>query len=100
MPDEPLPMTPAQKLASEQTGRPYRSCVASPLRNAGLAAGLTLKRVSEALGIQIGYLSQVEIGKSHPSLPMAFRMARFYGTTVDALFGPLLDETKDQSTLA
>ncbi|MDN7355629.1 helix-turn-helix transcriptional regulator [Acetobacter senegalensis] len=44
----------------------------------------------EALGTQLGVSRQtinaIEAGRYDPSLPLAFRFARFFGTSIEALF--------------
>lgn len=54
--------------------------------------GLTLKQAAPLFGISFGHLSQVELGKSPPSLEVAFTMARFYDRSVEHLFGHLVPD--------
>lgn len=50
------------------------------------AKRLTLAVASKAVGMSLGYLSQIERGKHKPSLAMAFRLAHFYGVKVDDIW--------------
>jgi putative transcriptional regulator len=41
-----------------------------------------------ALGVSRQTVISIESGRYLPSLPLAFRIARFFGTTVDKMFDP------------
>jgi putative transcriptional regulator len=41
-----------------------------------------------ALGVSRQTINAIETGRYLPSLPLAFGMARFFGTTVEELFHP------------
>jgi putative transcriptional regulator len=41
-----------------------------------------------ALGVSRQTINAIETGRYLPSLPLAFELARFFGTTVEALFHP------------
>jgi putative transcriptional regulator len=45
-----------------------------------------------ALGVSRQTVISIESGRYLPSLPLAFAIARFFGLTVDKMFGP--DEEK------
>ena len=56
------------------------------LKKYRIAARLKLQTVCTKIGISLGYLSQIERGQSLPALDVAFRLAKFYGTSVDAIW--------------
>ena len=56
------------------------------LRRMRLSHGLKLADVAEQTGIDIPRLSMLETGVQNPSDEAARALAKFYGTTVDALF--------------
>jgi transcriptional regulator with XRE-family HTH domain len=51
--------------------------------------GLDLARAACRLGLNPRYLRQLELGRRPLSLPLAERMARAYGCSVDDLVRPL-----------
>lgn len=59
----------------------------SPLRQARDLHGLSLREVAAEIGIAFSYLRSVERGESEPGVSVAIRLARFYETTVEELFG-------------
>jgi putative transcriptional regulator len=42
--------------------------------------------VAAALGVSRQTVIAIETGRYSPSLPLAFRIARFFGSTVDEMF--------------
>lgn len=58
----------------------------SNLKKARLETGLTMRVISQKLGITENYLYMLEIGVRTPSLSLAKKIAEFYNTTVDKLF--------------
>ncbi|MFC0081617.1 helix-turn-helix transcriptional regulator [Aciditerrimonas ferrireducens] len=56
------------------------------VREARLARGLSQADLAEALGVSRQTVISIERGRYLPSLPLAFRIARFFGSTVDAMF--------------
>ena len=46
-----------------------------------------------ALGVSRQTINAIETGRYLPSLPLAFELARFFGTTVEELFHPDGDVT-------
>jgi transcriptional regulator with XRE-family HTH domain len=44
--------------------------------------GLTLKQVSEATGLAIGHLSDMEHGRGNPALNILVQLAAFYGVAL------------------
>lgn len=75
-------MTPAARLA-EYVGKDRRGKHACTLQGKRKSLGLTLATVSAELGLSLGYLSKIELGRNLPHLPVAFRLARFYGCSVE-----------------
>jgi putative transcriptional regulator len=60
--------------------------VRNRVREARLARGLSQADLAEALGVSRQTVISIERGRYLPSLPLAFRIARFFGSTVDAMF--------------
>jgi transcriptional regulator with XRE-family HTH domain len=52
-----------------------------------LSLGLTQQVVSDAIGISMGCLSRLENGKRFPLFLQAYRLAVFYGCSLDYLAG-------------
>nr|WP_194719925.1 helix-turn-helix transcriptional regulator [Cellulosimicrobium arenosum] len=60
--------------------------------------GLTQADLAARVGVSRRTIISIEQGRFDPSLPLAFRLARAFGTTVDALFDPGDDEPGDDKT--
>jgi putative transcriptional regulator len=84
-------MSPAERLAAE-SGQPTTGD--TPVRVARRRLGLTLKQVAPRVGVSIGTVSQMELGDHCPSIHTALRLARFYGMTVEDLFGHLVPDER------
>lgn len=84
-------MKTASQIAGE-LGASRRDMVSSALRDLRLAYGLSLAAVANEIGISGSALSQIEVGRRNASVITALRLARFYETTVEDLFGPLADD--------
>lgn len=63
------------------------------LRQARLQADLSLREVARQLGVSASFVSQLENGKSQPSVATLFSMARLLGVSIDQLF-----DRQDQTT--
>lgn len=50
--------------------------------------GLSQAEVAGALGVSRQTVISLERGRYSPSLPLAFRIARYFDSTVDELFDP------------
>ena len=50
--------------------------------------GLSQAELASALGVSRQTVISIENGRYLPSLPLAFRIARFFGLAVDAMFDP------------
>jgi DNA-binding XRE family transcriptional regulator len=75
--DEPLPAEITEALlAGENPARVFRH-----------HRKMTLRNVSDAVGVTVPYLSQIETGKRRPSLLVARRLARALHVPVDMLVG-------------
>ena len=55
--------------------------------------GLSQAQVAAALGVSRQTVISIENGRYLPSLPLAFRIARFFGLPVDKMFEPDVEET-------
>ncbi|MFD1935333.1 MULTISPECIES: helix-turn-helix transcriptional regulator [Nonomuraea] len=53
------------------------------LRN---AAGLSQQALGERLGVSRQTINAIEQGRYDPSLPLAIRLARFFGRSVEEIF--------------
>lgn len=82
--------SPADRLASSKEGRRRgrgkKALWVVELRAQREARGLTLKDVAEAVRISIAYLSALELGHAEPSLSVAYRLALFYGSSVQHIW--------------
>ena len=50
--------------------------------------GLSQAALGEALGVSRQTINSIEVGKYDPSLPLAFAIARYFGTTIESVFTP------------
>jgi transcriptional regulator with XRE-family HTH domain len=57
------------------------------LREARLKQGLSLRSVAQSLGVSASLISQVEIGKTQPSVSTLYAMASHLGVSLDELVG-------------
>jgi putative transcriptional regulator len=55
-----------------------------PARRALL--GLSQGALGEALGVSRQTINSIEVGQYDPSLPLAMRLARFFGTRIEDVF--------------
>lgn len=56
------------------------------LREVRLASGLSLREVARQLGVSPSFVSQLENGKSQPSVATLYSMAQLLGVSIDELF--------------
>lgn len=56
------------------------------LKQARLHAGLSLREVARQLGVSPSFVSQMENGKSQPSVATLYSMASLLGVSIDVLF--------------
>ena len=66
--------------------------LAREVRAARQARGLTLAALSEAVGLDKGYLSKVERGRKAPSVATVLNLARALDVSVAQLFGEAVDD--------
>ncbi|MGP3534832.1 helix-turn-helix domain-containing protein [Microbacterium sp. RD1] len=59
----------------------------SRLRQARQQRGLSLRSVAQALGVSASLVSQVEIGKTQPSVSTLYALANHLGVSLDELLG-------------
>ena len=50
-----------------------------------MAAGLTQQQLADAVGVSSRTIISIETGRYNPSLLLAYRLARVFGTTVEEL---------------
>jgi putative transcriptional regulator len=55
--------------------------------------GLSQAEVAAALGVSRQTVISIENGRYLPSLPLAFRIARFFGMPIEKMFDPDGEET-------
>jgi putative transcriptional regulator len=60
--------------------------VRSEVRELRGALGLSQQALGQALGVSRQTINAIEQGRYDPSLPLAIRMARFFGRTVEEVF--------------
>jgi putative transcriptional regulator len=51
--------------------------------------------LGSALGVSRQTVIAIESGRYSPSLPLAFKIARFFGTTVDSMFDPEVEKVPE-----
>jgi transcriptional regulator with XRE-family HTH domain len=56
------------------------------LRKVRLATGMSLREVSRQLGVSPSFVSQLENGKSQPSVATLYSLAQLLGVSIDELF--------------
>lgn len=59
------------------------------LKELRTARGLTQQQLAEALAVSRQTVISIESGKYDPSLPLAFKIARYLDTTIEAVFIPV-----------
>ncbi len=64
------------------------------LRKLRLEKGLTLKELASEIGVTLAYISQIEKQQKTPSLPIAFKLANFFGVSIEDLFPQYKNTTK------
>ena len=65
----------------------FRKALAGRLREARMAAGLTQEQVARLAGTTRHYISNLEHGRTLPSVPMLARIAEAVGASLDRLVG-------------
>ena len=73
-----------------KTARQLSKCVKrSKLKRLRMTAGIRLAEVAQQVGIDPSHMSLLESGLRKPSLAVAGKLAKFYGTSIDELWGRL-----------
>jgi putative transcriptional regulator len=62
------------------------------VREERMQRGLSQAEVAAALEVSRQTVISIENGRYSPSLPLAFRIARFFDSTVDKMFDPEEEE--------
>jgi putative transcriptional regulator len=60
--------------------------VKNSVRSLRTSRGLSQPELAEALGVSRQTVSSIEAGRSAPSLPLAFAIARYFGKPVEKVF--------------
>jgi putative transcriptional regulator len=63
------------------------------VRELRTAQGLSQSELGGAVGVSRQTINAIEAGRYRPSLPLAFKLARFFTTTIEEIFVP--DEEDD-----
>lgn len=63
------------------------SSIGARLRDARTQRGLSLRSVAQSLGVSASLISQVETGKTQPSVSTLYAMANHLGVSLDELLG-------------
>ena len=71
----------------------YLYIVRNTVRERRVANGLSQAELAAALGVSRQTVISIENGRYLPSLPLAFRIARFFDQTVDKMFDPDDEDT-------
>ena len=61
------------------------------LKTIRLSSDKSLREVARRLGVSPSFVSQIENGKSQPSVATLYALARLLGVQIDALFAPVFD---------
>jgi putative transcriptional regulator len=56
------------------------------VREQRTARGMSQRQLAAALGVSRQTVIAIENGRYSPSLPLAFKIAHFFGSTVDGMF--------------
>lgn len=67
--------------------------IGARLREARTARGLSLRSVAQALGVSASLISQVETGKTQPSVSTLYALVSHLGISIDELLGVKADAT-------
>ena len=56
---------------------------------------ITQAELAKAIGVKRTTISMIESGINRPSLETAFKLSKYFGTSVDDLFGSQFEDTTD-----
>lgn len=69
------------------------------IRAARVRRGLSVRRVARAVGLSASLISQIEIGKTHPSISTLYALAEFLEVSADELLGlPPIDTRRPNAS--
>lgn len=74
--------------------------VGERLREERLRRGISVRSLARDLGVSASLISQIETGKSQPSVSTLYAMTSALGITVDEVFGPPQDGVDDATAAA
>jgi DNA-binding XRE family transcriptional regulator/mannose-6-phosphate isomerase-like protein (cupin superfamily) len=74
--------------AVSRTGADTVAHVGGRLRQARQRSGLSLREVARQLGVSASFVSQLENGKSQPSVATLYSLAQLLNVSIDELFAP------------
>ena len=69
------------------------------LRQLRLKKNMTLRELASKIGVTLAYISQIEKGQKTPSLHIAFKLANFFGVSVEDLFPQFKNNTDSKKTV-
>jgi putative transcriptional regulator len=69
--------------------------VQNDIRSRRAERGLSQGALAKAVGVSRQTINAIETGRYLPSLPLAFALARFFETSVEAMFEPDAGEIHD-----
>src|SRR3954467_1136508 len=70
------------------------------LREARLERGMSLRGLAQSLGVSASLISQVETGKTQPSVSTLYAMVNHLGVSMDELLGVIPTSTSDGNPLS
>ncbi len=70
----------------------YLDIMRNRVKEERVARGLSQAQLAEALGVSRQTVIAIEADRYSPSLPLAFRIARHFGSTLEELFDPSEEE--------
>jgi transcriptional regulator with XRE-family HTH domain len=65
-----------------------------------MASEKSLREVARTLDVSPSFLSQIENGKSQPSVSTLFSISRYHGVSIDALLAPTFDINNSRNLIA
>lgn len=75
------------------------SSIGARLRDARTQRGLSLRSVAQSLGVSASLVSQVETGKTQPSVSTLYAMANHLGVSLDELLGIVPTSARPAQTM-
>jgi putative transcriptional regulator len=72
----------------------YTAAVRNGLRLLRAERGWSQSRLAERLGVSRQSIIAIETGRYDPSLPLAFRIARLFGRSIESVFEPDVESSQ------